>query len=126
MSERSFRRDRERRIAAATRREATRARKAAAAAAVTGAFVLAAPAISSAATFTVNTTNDGPIGTTTCAPDANTDPCNLRDAIDGADTNSGADQIVFDASISGQTITLNSGPLVINDSYPLASPAADS
>src|SRR4051794_34218422 len=119
MSERSFRRDRERRMAAEKRREATRARKAAAAAAVTGAFVLAAPAVSSAATFTVNQTNDAPIGTTTCAPDTNTDPCNLRDAIAGADTAAGADQIVFDSAITGDTITLNSGPLYVNDSDPL-------
>src|SRR4051812_19053904 len=119
MSERSFRRDRERRIAAEQRREATKARKAAAAAAVTGAFVLAAPAVSSAATFTVNQTDDGPIGTTTCAPDANTDPCNLRDAIAGADSATGPDQIVFDSTITGQTITLNSGPLYVNDSYEL-------
>jgi hypothetical protein len=119
MSERSFRRDRERRIAAERRREASRARKAAAAAAVTGAFVLAAPAVSSAATFTVNQTNDGAIGTTTCAPDANTDPCNLRDAIAAADSDAGADTIVFDSAITGDTITLNSGPLYINDSDPL-------
>jgi hypothetical protein len=119
MSERSFRRDRERRIAAEQRREATRARKAAAAAALTGAFVLAAPAVSSAATFTVNQTADGPIGTTTCAPDANTDPCNLRDAIAGADSASGADTIVFDSTITGQTITLNSGALYVDDNYPL-------
>jgi hypothetical protein len=119
MSERSFRRDRERRITAAKRREATKARKAATAAAVTGAFVLAAPAAASAATFTVNQTNDGPIGTTTCAPDANTDPCNLRDAIDGAATAAGADQIVFDSGITGDTITLNSGPLTVDDNDPL-------
>src|SRR3954463_13271206 len=119
MSERSFRRDHERRMAAEKRREATRARKAAAAAAVTGAFVLAAPAVSSAATFTVNQTNDGPIGTTTCAPDANTDPCNLRDAIDAAANLAGADQVVFDSSITGQTIGLNSGPLYVSDNDPM-------
>jgi putative cofactor-binding repeat protein len=119
MSERSFRRDRERRIAAERRRDTVRARKAAAAAAVTGAFVLAAPAISSAATFTVTQTNDGPLGTTTCVAGDTVGPCNLRDAIDAAATAAGADDIVFAASISGDTITLNSGRLLVNDNNPL-------
>jgi hypothetical protein len=119
MSERSFRRDRERRIAAARRRDSLRARKAAAAAAVTGAFVLASPAASSAATFVVNQTSDGPIGTTTCDPTDTNVPCNLRDAIAGAAASAGADDITFDSTISGDTITLNSGRLIVNDSDPL-------
>jgi putative cofactor-binding repeat protein len=119
MSERSFRRDRERRVAAERRRDANRARKAAAAAAAAGAFVLAAPAVSSAATFTVTQTNDGPSGTTTCVAGDTVGPCNLRDAIDAAGAAVGADDIVFAAAISGDTITLNSGRLVVNDNYPL-------
>jgi hypothetical protein len=120
MSERSFRRDRERRIAAERRREAVRARKVAAAAAATGAFVLGAPAISSAATFTVTQTNDGPIGTTTCVAGDTVGPCNLRDAIEGAANAGGADDIVFAAGISGATITLNSGPLNVIDNNPMS------
>jgi hypothetical protein len=119
MSERSFRRDRERRIAGEERREALRARRTAAAAAAAGAFVLGAPAVSSAATFTVTQNNDGPIGTTTCAPGDTVGPCNLRDAINAASGNAGADDIVFAASLSGQTITLNSGRLIVNDNDPV-------
>src|SRR4051812_39381873 len=119
MSERSFRRDRQRRIAAAKRREAFRARKAAAAAVATGAFVLGAPAASSAANFVVNQTADGAIGTTTCDPTDTTVPCNLRDAIAGAAASAGADDITFDSTISGDTITLNSGALIVNDNDPL-------
>src|SRR2546423_381120 len=115
MSERSFRRDRERQIAAAKRREALRARKAAAAAAVAGAFVLGAPATSSAATFVVNQTSDGPVGTTTCDPNVPATPCNLRDAISQASTNGEADDITFDSTITGDTITFGStGSLVVN------------
>jgi hypothetical protein len=120
MSERSFRRDRERRIDAAKRREALRARKAAAAAALTGAFVLGAPAASSAATFVVNQTDDGPIGTTTCDPTDVTVACNLRDAVAGAAASAGADDITFDSNITGSTITLNSGPIYVNDNDPLS------
>jgi hypothetical protein len=119
MSERSFRRDRERRIAAEQRRDAVRARKAAAAAALTGAFVLAAPAVSSAATFTVTQNNDGAIGSTTCLPGDTVGPCNLRDAIDAAGNAAGADDIVFAAGISGDTITLTNGPLYVSDTDPL-------
>jgi hypothetical protein len=118
MSERSFRRERERRIAADQRRESRRVHKAAAATVAAGAFVLAAPAISSAATFTVNSTGDS--GANNCAPDATPADCELRDAIGDAAALAGADTIVFDSTISGQTITLGpAGPLVVNDNYPL-------
>jgi hypothetical protein len=117
MSERSFRRDRQRRIAAEKRRDAARARKAAAAVAVTGAFVLGVPAVSSAAVFDVNSTGD--TGATTCDPNDTSQVCELRDAIDKADALAGGDQIVFDSSITGQTITLNGNPLYISDNDPL-------
>jgi hypothetical protein len=119
MSERSFRRDRERRIAAEQRRETHRVRRAAAAAAAAGAFALAAPAVSAAATFTVNSTGD--TGADNCAPDATPAGCELRDAIGDASALGGADTIVFDSSISGDTVTLNSatGPLVVDDNDPL-------
>ena len=115
MSERSFRRENQRRAAAVKRREANRAKRAAATAAAVGAFVLAAPAVSSAATFTVNT---DAAGGTTCDPTDATVPCSLPDAVSQANTNGEADTILFDSSLSGSTITLNdgtySGPIVVN------------
>ena len=118
MSERSFRRDRRRRIAVAKRREALRARKVAAAAVAAGAFALGAPAASSAASFTVNSTGD--TGATTCAPDPSATTCELRDAINkAAATSDGPDEITFDSTITGDTITLNSGRLVVDDNDPL-------
>jgi hypothetical protein len=86
---------------------------------VTGAFVLGAPATSSAANFVVNQTDDGAIGTTNCDPMTPADPCNLRDAVAGAAGLAGADDVTFDASISGDTITLNSGPIIVDDNDPL-------
>jgi hypothetical protein len=127
MSERSFRRERERRIAAEERRETRRMRRAAAAAAAAGAFALAAPAVSSAAVFTVNSTGD--TGATTCDPLDLNATCELRDAIGKASATGEPDQIVFASSITGQTITLNGTPLEVNDNEPLTiygGPTADS
>jgi hypothetical protein len=111
MSERSFRRENERRVASAKRRESLRARKAAAAAVAVGAFALASPAASSAANFVVDTTATGG---TTCAPS----PCSLPDAVDLANANTEDDVITFNASLSGSTIDLstgtNTGPIVVN------------
>ena len=116
MSARSFRRDRQRRIAAEKRRDSRRAQKTAGALVAAGAFVLGAPAVSSAATFTVNSTGD--TGATTCTPDA-ADPlattCELRDAINQSNANSEADTILFDSSITGDTITLAAGALVVDE-----------
>jgi hypothetical protein len=120
MSERSFRRENERRVAATKRRESLRARKAAAAAAAVGAFALAAPAASSAATFVVNdsSTNSG-----VCAPNTTPAGCTLPDAVDQANANSENDVITFDSALSGSTIDLttgtNTGPLVVNSNYGL-------
>jgi hypothetical protein len=115
MSERSFRRENQRRIAAAKRREANRAKRAAVTAAAVGAFVLGAPAVSSAATFTVNT---DAAGGTTCDPTDATVPCSLPDAVSQANTNAEDDTILFDSALSGSTITLNdgtySGPIAVN------------
>ena len=120
MSERSFRRENERRIAAVERRESLRARKAATAAAVVGAFALAAPAASSAANFVVNTTA---AGGTTCDPNNTATPCSLPDAVDQANANTEADTITFDSSLSGSTIDLHSGaytgPLTVDSNYGL-------
>ena len=120
MSERSFRRDQERRIAAAKRRESLRARKAAAAAVAVGAFALSAPAASSAANFVVNDagTNSG-----VCLPNSTPAGCTLPDAIDQANANSEDDTITFDSALSGSTIDLtagtNTGALVVNSDYNL-------
>lgn len=120
MSERSFRRDNQRRIAAAKRRESLRARKAAAAAAVVGAFALAAPAASSAANFVVN---DNGTNTGVCVPNATPAGCTLPDAVDQANANSENDTITFDSSLSGSTIDLssgsNTGALVVDSPYGL-------
>ena len=120
MSERSFRRDQQRRIAAAKRRDSLRARKAAAAAVAAGAFALAAPAASSAANFVVNDagTNSG-----VCAPNATPAGCTLPDAIDQANANTEDDTITFDSALTGSTIDLtsgtNTGPLVVDSNYNL-------
>jgi hypothetical protein len=120
MSERSFRRENQRRIATERRRESLRARKAAAAAVAVGAFALAAPAASNAANFVVNDngTNSG-----VCVPNSTPAGCTLPDAVDQANANSEADTITFDSSLSGSTIDLtsgtNTGSLDVDSPYPL-------
>src|SRR5262245_16186797 len=100
MSERSFRRENQRRAAAAQRREQRRARRVATTAVAAGAFALAAPAASQAANIEVANNTDA-------------DPGSLRAAIITSNTNGEDDQITFNASLTGQTITLTSGPLSI-------------
>jgi hypothetical protein len=116
MSERSFRRENERRVASERRRESLRARKAAAAAAVVGAFALATPAASSAANFVVN---DSGTASGVCVPNSTPAGCTLPDAVDLANANNEDDVITFDSSLSGSTIDLstgtNTGPIVVND-----------
>ncbi len=116
MSERSFRREHQRRVAATRRREANRARRVTAAAVAAGAFALVAPAASSAANFVVNTTA---AGGTTCDPNDTTVDCSLPDAVSQANSNTEADTITFASSLSGQTITLNTppygGPIAVNE-----------
>ena len=115
MSERSFRRDYQRRIATAKRRESLRARKAATAAIAVGAFTLGAPAASNAASFVVN---DASTASGVCVPDSTPAGCTLPDAIDQANANTEDDTITFDSSLSGSTIDLttgtNTGPLIID------------
>ncbi len=128
MSERSFRRDYQRRIATAKRRESIRARKATAAAIAVGAFVLGAPAASSAANFVVNT---NAAGGTTCDPNDTTVPCSLPDAVSQANGNAEDDVITFDSSLSGSTIDLNAapygGPIVVDtpDNLTITGPGAN-
>lgn len=49
----------------------------------------------------------------------------LRDAIEQANLASGVDTIIFDASLSGQTITLTSGELTISDALTIKGLGAD-
>jgi len=120
MSERSFRRENERRVAATKRRESLRARKAAAAVAAVSAFALAAPAASSAASFVVN---DSGTASGVCVPNSTPAGCTLPDAVDQANANTENDVITFDSALSGSTILLtagtNPGPLVVNSNYGL-------
>src|SRR4051794_27654902 len=106
MSERSFRRENERRIAAAKRRESRRAHKAAAAAVAVGAFALGAPAASSAANSVVN---DSGTASGVCVPNSTPAGCTLPDAVDQANANTEDDVITFDSSLSGSTIDLSTG-----------------
>ena len=76
-------------------------------------------------TYTVNTTNDAPAGSTSCT---GLGACNLRDAIDAANRHAGPDTVNFVAGLSG-TITLGQGPnageIAITDDLTLAGPGAD-
>ncbi|MDX6607288.1 MAG: hypothetical protein QOD14_1828 [Solirubrobacterales bacterium] len=112
MSERSFRRDYQRRLSSAKRRHQLKARKTAAAAVAVGAFALAAPASSSAASLVVGSNADT-TGATDCLDSTNTD-CTLRQAIADATGNTESDTITFASSVTG-TITLTSA-LVFNES----------
>ena len=62
-------------------------------------LALATPALSLAATFTVTNTNDA-------------GPGSLRQAVLDANALSGADEILFDSSVTG-TLALTSGPLYV-------------
>jgi CSLREA domain-containing protein len=116
MSERSFRRDRQRRIAAEKRRESLRRRRRGIAAGIAaGAFALAAPS-AQAANFEVNTLADAPPDGCTTDPDG----CTLRDAIEDASANDPeTDNITFQSGLTG-TITLTQGQLLFIDQYALA------
>jgi predicted outer membrane repeat protein len=71
--------------------------------------LFAAPA-GAVTTFTVDTNADGVANASDCTtPVANS--CSLRDALDAATTD--GDIIVFDAALSGQTISLSEGQLEI-------------
>jgi predicted outer membrane repeat protein len=71
--------------------------------------LFASPA-GAATTFTVDTNADGEARASDCTtPRANS--CSLRDALDAATTD--GDIIVFDAALSGQTISLSEGQLDI-------------
>jgi CSLREA domain-containing protein len=109
MSERTLRREHQRRIAGAKRRAL---RRAGIAAGVAGAFGLAAPA-AQAANFEVNTLADhAPDGSCDTTPD-----CTLREAIILSNGNSEDDTITFHAGLTG-TIRLDGtqGPLTVNTS----------
>ena len=73
-------------------------------------ILLLSPAIAGAATFTVTTTTDSGTGS-------------LRDALDQANRNVGADTITFAAGLSG-TIVLSSGAIDIFDAVTINGPGA--
>ena len=50
----------------------------------------------------------------------------LREAIESANTRSGNDEIIFEDSLSGSTITLTSGELAIADDLQIQGLGADS
>jgi Right handed beta helix region len=113
MSERSFRRDRERRVATAKRREALRKRRAGLVGGIAvGAFVLA-PQAAQAANFEVNTLNDGVPDASPGACTTDADGCTLREAINDSNVSGSDDTITFQAGLTG-TITLDQGRLVVN------------
>jgi hypothetical protein len=117
MSERSFRRTKQRRLETERRRMALRARRARRAgltAVAAGAFALTAnvaPAAAVPMNFEVDDLGDGPADGCDAAPS-----CTLRDAVAAADANGDDDTITFQSGLSGD-ILLNSGPIVIDDDY---------
>src|SRR6516164_2114472 len=56
---------------------------------------------------------------------ADSGPGSLRDAVAAANAHPAADIIVFDPSLSGQTITLTSGELLVTDNLRINGPGAD-
>ncbi len=74
-------------------------------------LALATPALAPAATLTVTNTNDSGAGS-------------LRQAVLDANALAGADEILFDSSVSG-TIVLTSGQILITDSLNVAGPGPD-
>jgi hypothetical protein len=115
MSERSFRRDRERRIATERRRNTLRKRRAGLVGGIAvGAFALA-PAAAHAANFEVNTLNDGAPDPSPGACTTDVDGCTLREAINDSNASGTDDTITFQSGLTG-TITLDQGPLVVNKS----------
>jgi CSLREA domain-containing protein len=128
MSERSFRRERERRVAAERRRNALRKRRAGLVGGIAiGAFVLA-PASAQAANFEVNTLNDGVPDASPGACTTDPDGCTLREAINDSNGTGTDDTITFQAGLTG-TITLDQGALVVNKpggfSTTITGPGAD-
>jgi hypothetical protein len=107
LSARSFRRARERRLAAERKRAARRATLVAGAALT--AVALAAP-VAHATDFPVSNLTDAAAGS-------------LRDAISQANTNPGPDTISFQPGLTG-TITLTSGEIAISDELTINGPGA--
>jgi CSLREA domain-containing protein len=121
VSVRSIRRSRERAQELERRREARRIRRAGiAAGAVIGATVVFAPS-AMGASFTVDTLAD-PGNGDGCA----TTDCSLREAIDDANANSGADTINFQNGLTGE-ITLTAGRLEVTspDDLTITGPGED-
>jgi CSLREA domain-containing protein len=128
LSVRAFRRERERRVASAWRREQLRLRRAGLAAGVTaGAFALA-PAAAQAADFEVNTLADTPPEPSPGACTTDDEGCTLREAINDASANSEPDLITFQSGLTG-TLLLTQGQLstssTVADDITIQGPGAD-
>lgn len=116
MSQRSFRRAHERRLAAESRREALRRRRTGLAAGMAIAATAGFAPVAHADTYVVTTTDDATNGS--CA-----ETCTLRDAIAAANASTGVDDtITFQSNVTG-TIDLAS-VLNIGSSDPLVSDGA--
>jgi len=109
MSERRFKRDREKRLVREERRRARLKRAAILGGAAFGVGAFAAP-VAQATTFTVSNLTDSA-------------PGSLRDAVDDANANSGADDVVFQSGLSGQ-ITLTTGEVTITEALAVHGPGA--
>jgi hypothetical protein len=73
-------------------------------------------------TYTVGTNADASTGGA-CTTPTNND-CSLREAVTLANANAGADTIVFNSNLTGSTITLSTGEIVINDAVSINGPGA--
>lgn len=91
----------------------------------TGALLLAlsVPAGASGLTYTVDSLADGAADPTRCS-DSIADNCTLRDAIEAADGEGGANTVVFTAGLTG-TITLTQGQLEVGSAVSIVGPGAD-
>src|SRR5436190_24151848 len=123
MSPRAMRRAREREVRRETKRKARLARRGLLTAGLAvGAGAICAPGAAQAApmTFTVNSLDDHPADGCDPAPG----DCTLRDAVDAANSNAGADTITFQSGLSG-TIDLTEGQIGIYEALTINGPGAD-
>jgi CSLREA domain-containing protein len=109
MTRRRRRSIKKRRRHASTSGRTSRSRTLTAGASATVGATLAMAGTAQATDFTVDNLGDTTGGACTAA----TNDCTLRDAITAANANSGADDILFAASLSGGTITFGSEPPAI-------------
>jgi CSLREA domain-containing protein len=106
-----------------TKETATRRRLVASGGMTAGALLaMAGTAQAAPITYTVGTNADASSGGA-CTTPTNSD-CSLREAITLANTNAGADTIVFNSNLTGSTITLSTGEMLITDALSINGPGA--